>query len=67
MIAKLSKGAGINDDKSVSEIDVAQVYPETETHNLLNPQTCWCMPETEAYFDEDGQVDLVTVEHRWIQ
>lgn len=48
---------------------IAQVYPvkEVDLHNFTEPSRCFCFPVIYEYAGLDGQVDFITVEHRWIQ
>lgn len=47
---------------------VYQLYPvqEAKYHNMEWPNLCNCSPTYTGYVDEDGLIDLVIVEHRWL-
>jgi len=36
-------------------------------HNSERPDLCKCFPSIDCYYDENGIVDLIIVEHRWDQ
>ena len=41
--------------------------PEQEQHNFDHPEDCRCMPTATCYMDDDGLVELLFVDHKWIQ
>ena len=48
---------------------IFQLYPivEPEGHDMDEPHKCRCFPGVDAYMDDEGLVDMVIVQHRYIQ
>ena len=41
--------------------------PELPFHDLQEPEKCWCFPSMELFYDEDGSIGVVFVDHKWSQ
>lgn len=50
-------------------VTIAQMCPEEDRdeHFLALPQWCWCFPDIEEHYTEDGAVSIIFIEHKYKQ